>query len=66
MTHVLSLLSAVMAPNRVLSGETNDDYSHDEPLSGQRMRRVEIDGVNMAAPVRPARPGCQVAGVRRR
>lgn len=35
MSNVLSLLSAVTAPDRVLPGDANDDYSHDESLSGQ-------------------------------
>ena len=42
MTHVLSLLSAVIAPDRVLSGDANDDYSHDESLSGRPRRPLAV------------------------
>jgi glycolate oxidase len=35
MTDVLGLLAAATAPDRVLPGTANDDYSHDEALSGE-------------------------------
>jgi glycolate oxidase len=38
MTDVLGLLSAVIAPDRLLPGDANDDYSHDESLSGRPRR----------------------------
>jgi glycolate oxidase len=42
MTDVLGLLAAVTAPARVLPGDTNDDYSHDEALSAEPQRPLAV------------------------
>src|SRR5580704_10892031 len=42
MTDVLGLLAAVTAPDRVLPGDANDDYSHDEALPGKPQRPLAV------------------------
>jgi glycolate oxidase len=42
MTDVLGLLAAVTAPDRVLPGDANDDYSHDEALPGRPQRPLAV------------------------
>jgi glycolate oxidase len=42
MTDVLGLLSDATAPDRVLPGEANDDYCHDESLSGVPQRPLAV------------------------
>ena len=42
MINVLSLLSGVTAPERVFPGDANDDYSHDESLSGRPRRPLAV------------------------
>lgn len=42
MADVLGLLAAVTAPERVLAGDANDDYSHDEALAGHPQRPLAV------------------------
>ncbi len=42
MTDILGLLAAATAPDRVLAGDVNDDYSHDEALAGQPQRPLAV------------------------
>jgi glycolate oxidase len=42
MTDVLGLFAAITAPDRVLPGRANDDYTHDESLSGQPRRPLAV------------------------
>jgi glycolate oxidase len=42
LTDVLGLLAAVTAPDRVLPGTRNDDYSHDEALTAQWQRPLAV------------------------
>ncbi|MBV9452068.1 MAG: FAD-binding protein [Streptosporangiaceae bacterium] len=42
MSDILGQFSAATAPDRVLPGDTNDDYSHDEALSGVPQRPLAV------------------------